>query len=457
MQMQQLMFILMSNKTESTIMLITPILIMIIFNNYKNIYDYIRNIIHLQTNVICTEYAASLALDSHHTTWVNRGIVPEIYGIMYATSQIKNTKSLSQAQYNIYNNESIIIYNTINNNTINIYDNLYYSISLYDINTNDGKSTIHKYNIIVYYKGSRTEYDNLINKFIEDYNKSLKIKKAVTKKIYTITDIKKPSHVNDNIFEIKTTEFTSFKTFNNIYFKDKDILLKHLESFHNVDSIYKKLGMPHTFGLLLSGEPGTGKTSIIKAIVNKYNKVIINVPMSLIKTKTNLMNIFYTLYYGKDLIPYDNRVYLFEEIDCNGWDDIVKKREYIVEKKLKTDSLKTDIANATYEDNDALTLGAILEIIDGLVEFQGRMIIMTTNHPEVLDPALLRAGRIDMHIHMGKLRREDIGAIYKDWTGKSIKDISRIPNERYTQADIGQLIFKYKNSPDKFIRHLEIN
>lgn len=49
-----------------------------------------------------------------------------------------------------------------------------------------------------------------------------------------------------------------------------------------------------------------------------------------------------------------------------------------------------------------LTLSGLLNFIDGLWSSCGdeRIIIFTTNHKERLDPALLRPGRMDMHIHM---------------------------------------------------------
>jgi hypothetical protein len=186
--------------------------------------------------------------------------------------------------------------------------------------------------------------------------------------------------------------------------------------------------MTDTFGLLLSGESAADKTCIINAIVNKYNKVLINVPMSIIKTKTDLMNILYTLYYGKDVIQYENRIYLFEDIDCDSLKDIKKKGGDHTEKgedntekdkdnTEKNDDIvsnKNDLSKPKYNDMDNLSINKVLNIIDGLVEFQGRMIIITTNNPEALDADLLSSVKIDMNIHIGKLHSEDISKIYKE-------------------------------------------
>lgn len=45
-----------------------------------------------------------------------------------------------------------------------------------------------------------------------------------------------------------------------------------------------------------------------------------------------------------------------------------------------------------------MTLSDILNVLDGIHEPQGRIIVMTTNHPDALDPALIRPGRFDLHL-----------------------------------------------------------
>merc|ERR1712232_78656 len=50
---------------------------------------------------------------------------------------------------------------------------------------------------------------------------------------------------------------------------------------------------------------------------------------------------------------------------------------------------------------DQLNLAGILNVLDGVVDTPGRTLIMTTNHPEQLDPALIRPGRIDKKILLG--------------------------------------------------------
>lgn len=63
--------------------------------------------------------------------------------------------------------------------------------------------------------------------------------------------------------------------------------------------------------------------------------------------------------------------------------------------------------------DEPLTLGDILNVMDGLLELDGPIIFITTNHPERLDKALLRPGRIDMRVHMGKATAQTLDTMLR--------------------------------------------
>ncbi|CAM8878134.1 unnamed protein product [Rhodiola kirilowii] len=75
-------------------------------------------------------------------------------------------------------------------------------------------------------------------------------------------------------------------------------------------------------------------------------------------------------------------ILVIEDIDCNV---------EVQDRVLQVD-----------QSNSKLTLSGLLNFIDGLWSCCGdeRIIIFITNHKEKLDPALLRPGRLDVHIHM---------------------------------------------------------
>merc|ERR1711915_153550 len=60
-----------------------------------------------------------------------------------------------------------------------------------------------------------------------------------------------------------------------------------------------------------------------------------------------------------------------------------------------------------------LTLASLLEVLDGVMEMDGRMLIITTNYPEKLDKALIRPGRIDMEVHFGPMTSKNIMEMFE--------------------------------------------
>lgn len=74
------------------------------------------------------------------------------------------------------------------------------------------------------------------------------------------------------------------KTFDTLFFNDKNELLKLLGHFERKSGKYAVAGYPHKLGLLLHGPAGTGKTSLIKALANHLKRHIISVPLARIKT-----------------------------------------------------------------------------------------------------------------------------------------------------------------------------
>ena len=68
---------------------------------------------------------------------------------------------------------------------------------------------------------------------------------------------------------------------------------ERMDLFSNNPDWYKEKGIPHTLGILLHGPPGTGKTSLIKAIAKDTNRHIFNIRLYPDTTKTQLHNLFF--------------------------------------------------------------------------------------------------------------------------------------------------------------------
>lgn len=267
----------------------------------------------------------------------------------------------------------------------------------------------------------------------------------------------------------KKIKFTSDKTFDNVFFKEKELLKERLNYFRDNSDAYKKFGVPYTFGILMHGDPGTGKTSTIKAIANYMKRHIIAIPLFKVKDIGTLTNLFLNVDIDGVPVPFDKRIYVFEEIDCNGMNEITKQRGsekntkseledfvellndecvYGAEKKQLLKAVSASIGKTALgcsKDNNTsdITLGSILELLDGIVETPGRIMVVTTNHPDNLDSALIRPGRIDMNIHFTKTTKEDLVHMFKLWYNVDLddEDKERLQEYKFSHAEVCQIFF----------------
>ncbi len=217
---------------------------------------------------------------------------------------------------------------------------------------------------------------------------------------------------NDSI-RFRAMKFNTNKNMSNIFGEEIDKIKSRLDFFIDNPNFYTRLGIPHTLGILLSGAPGTGKTSCIKAIASYTNRHVINVSLKKTTTTDELFNLFHndrletnnspSGYYA---IPTDKRLYVIEDIDCLT--DIALERKLL-------DVNKPKCSNENKADDKAenvVTLSFLLNLLDGVLEIPGRIVILTSNFPEKLDSALLRPGRIDLSIKFGNCKLKTISDIF---------------------------------------------
>jgi ATP-dependent 26S proteasome regulatory subunit len=97
-----------------------------------------------------------------------------------------------------------------------------------------------------------------------------------------------------------------------------------------------------------------------------------------------------------------------------------------------------------------------LNILDGVLETPGRILIMTSNHPEKLDKALIRAGRIDLKVCFSRCKREEIKEMIDKITEAqcSLEDLKDVPEDFWTPAEVTQKIFENIDDQKRIIRSL---
>jgi chaperone BCS1 len=145
----------------------------------------------------------------------------------------------------------------------------------------------------------------------------------------------------------------------------REKIVKDVQGFHSGKERYESLGIPWRRGYLLYGPPGTGKTSLVFALAGQLDLNICT--LSLMNRKLNDQNL-------ADLLQASppGSIILLEDVDS-----FFQARE-------KQDSKME------------FSFSGLLNALDGVAAQEGRVVFMTTNHREVLDPALIRPGRIDV-------------------------------------------------------------
>tara|TARA_E500000178_G_C17016959_1_gene753514 strand:- start:246 stop:1952 length:1707 start_codon:yes stop_codon:yes gene_type:complete len=307
----------------------------------------------------------------------------------------------------------------------------------------------------------------------ESYKKNLKEKLILNQSIITIeSDIKKSSEDESDYLNIKKKEWLSFKTFNNTFFPGKDNVIKKIEFFVKNKDWYEKKGLPWTLGIMLSGVPGSGKTSFIKALMNFTGRHCVNVKLDDDFKMNELEQILADEEIDSDIIiPIDKRIVVLEDIDCMG--DIVKDRDLreeedqdnLLNKKLlkavsDNSSAAIPISAAELLKRDSkFNLSKLLNIIDGLDEHPGRILVITTNKPEKLDKALVRPGRIDIRLHFENAVEDDIHNIINHfWEIDENERLQPLSKFDYVYSPAAIINFcRMSNSYDETIELLENN
>jgi hypothetical protein len=258
------------------------------------------------------------------------------------------------------------------------------------------------------------------------------------------------------------TRFTTNRSFENVFFEDRKHVRTRTKFFLENRGWYDKKGIPYTLGFLFHGPPGCGKTSTVKAIANEGRRHIINIQLSEIKTKTQLQHLFFNdeihVYNGvnteKYTIPVSERLYVIEDIDAMG--DTVLRREW---KKPEPVKPKTEedawLTREKETEKETLDLSFLLNLLDGTLEANGRILIITTNFPERIDKALIRPGRVDMIVHFDNCSRavlQEMVTAFYDCPITLPADVEL--DGKWTPAEVNQILFRNFESPKTAVKEL---
>jgi chaperone BCS1 len=169
---------------------------------------------------------------------------------------------------------------------------------------------------------------------------------------------------------------------------EKEHVVQDIEKFRSSKQRYERLGIPYHRGYLFYGPPGTGKTSVVSALAANFGLAIYLINLGDFNDRT-LMNAV------NQVSP--NSVLLFEDIDC-----MKSSKARATSSPCTNGETQARDEKDTVADKNGVTLSGLLNSLDGFYAPTNVLFMMTTNRIETLDAALLRPGRIDYKLYLGK-------------------------------------------------------
>lgn len=259
------------------------------------------------------------------------------------------------------------------------------------------------------------------------------------------------------IYEAKTSEWIPFgeprrrRQFDSVILDNNigERILSDVNEFLTSRDWYAQRGVPYRRGYLLHGPPGCGKTSYITALAGmlEYDICQMNLSNSALSDER--------LSYLLNVAP-PNSIILLEDIDAAF---------------LNRDEI--DYSRSAYQGLGRVTLSGILNVLDGVASSEERLLFMTTNYPERLDPALTRPGRVDMKVYIGYATNTQLERAFEKFYPPTTTELDgkafvraidnarrqvKLPKKRkieLSMADVQSYFLFHKDKPKEAIANVE--
>lgn len=189
----------------------------------------------------------------------------------------------------------------------------------------------------------------------------------------------------------------------------KQQIVKDIELFLESEESYINKGIPWHRGMLFEGPPGSGKTSLAKGLANHFGLDLYFLSVTNLKNDDELFNRISELP-AKSFL-------LLEDVDC--------------------------VKSMTDREAEGVTMSGMLNVLDGIATPHGMITMLTTNHVEELDDAILRPGRVDLQLHIGLPDVDQATKLFEIFYGRKPEVV--IDPKGYSTAELTE-IFKQNMS-----------
>ncbi len=217
--------------------------------------------------------------------------------------------------------------------------------------------------------GAKDIFSTHFNKYtIEGWKAKREVMGLLDEVMQFHANIKRLPHIYANVANGLWCEVGPIKgkDIGNVFIENKEEFLNDTTEFMKNEAWYLKRGIPYKRGYLFYGKPGNGKSSLAIALAKWLDKDLYSLNLNDIEKDSMLISAFSNIRH--------NSILLIEDVDA--------------------------VYGARDEKKGTTSFATLLNCMDGVYSRHGIIVIMTTNHIERLDEAFIRAGRIDMRMHI---------------------------------------------------------
>lgn len=199
----------------------------------------------------------------------------------------------------------------------------------------------------------------------------------------------------------------------------KQFIIQDIRKFQESEEWYLNASIPYKRGYCLFGPPGTGKTTLALSLANFLQRDVYCLNLNSIDDDSRLPYCFSAM--GP------NSILLIEDID-----KVFSGRENV-------------------KEGSKITFSSLLNCLDGAFYKHGLVTIITTNHIDKLDEALLRTGRIDLKIEVPKPTHKEISQYMSLFFERPIEIFGEF---NMTMSDVQDICLKHRANPEEAIQRI---